>query len=128
MDEGDSASLRRTRGGAGRDLVASFSFRPTNHAFTFQVSVTQGELFDYCLQSIPEMCFNPTLPSNSRVFRVVKEGRIDEFRAMLRKGETSIRVHDEEGQGLLYVRYPLQTHFLKITDPATVCSRTAGDL
>ncbi|KAL2210407.1 hypothetical protein CC79DRAFT_1365801 [Sarocladium strictum] len=102
LDQGGSAASKRTRGGAGRDVVASFSFRPTNNAFTFRVSVTQGELFNYCLQSIPEMCFNPTMPSDSRVFRVVKEGRIDEFRAMLRDGETSTRVHDEKGRSLLY--------------------------
>ncbi|KAJ4307425.1 hypothetical protein N0V84_012746 [Fusarium piperis] len=84
------------------DVVAGLLFRPTNHEITIHVSVTQGQLFDHYVQSIPRISINPIIPRSSPVFDIVKQGRIDEFRVMLAKGKTNVRVQDERGTGLLH--------------------------
>ncbi|KAI8668636.1 Helo-like-N domain-containing protein [Fusarium keratoplasticum] len=71
------------------DVVAGLSFRPTNHALTIHISVTQGQLFDHCVQSIPRISINPIIPRGSPVFDIVRQGRIHEFRVMLAEGKTN---------------------------------------
>ncbi|KAM6527667.1 hypothetical protein FALCPG4_008717 [Fusarium falciforme] len=71
------------------DVVAGLSFRPTNHALTIHISVTQGQLFDHCVQSIPRSSINPIIPRGSPVFDIVRQGRIHEFRVMLAEGKTN---------------------------------------
>lgn len=127
LDDGETATSRAARDIPRRDVVARFSFRQKNNAFTFSVSMTQSELFNHCLQSIPEMCFNPTLRNSSPVFRIVRQGRIDELRTMLADGTISVRVHDEDGRGLLYVRGMMCCEYA-VADFDTVCYRAAANM
>ncbi|KAJ3580067.1 hypothetical protein NPX13_g492 [Xylaria arbuscula] len=53
-------------------------------------------------QSISSLAVNRVLPSGSRVFRVVREGRVQELQEMLRCGEASLRDHTEQGESLLF--------------------------
>jgi hypothetical protein len=78
-------------------------FRPTKQSSVIVVSVSQGQLFDKSIQSIPRISINPVRPSGSLVFQVVEEGRVDSFRAMLADGQASVRDRDEDGKSLLHV-------------------------
>ncbi|KAJ3575075.1 hypothetical protein NPX13_g4157 [Xylaria arbuscula] len=51
--------------------------------------------------TISRLDINRILPAASRVFEVVRENRLQEFRAMLENGEASLRDHDEFGANLL---------------------------
>jgi hypothetical protein len=88
---------------AQRDVVASFLFRPKNGKSTLTISVTQGQLLDRSMMSIPRLFVNRIIPNNSPVFRVVQEGRIEELRMMLTDNRASLRDYDERGLGLLHV-------------------------
>ena len=86
-----------------RDVVANILFRPASFPSTINISVTQGQLFDRSIQSIPRISISPILPLGSRVFTIIREGQLDELRALLDAGKASIRDHDERGDGLLHV-------------------------
>lgn len=73
----------------------------------FTVSVSQGQLFDRSIQSIPRISVSPIRPNDSLVFRLVQEGRLDDFRILLGQGKASLRDHDEQGMPLLHVRFAL---------------------
>lgn len=55
------------------------------------------------LSSISYLAINPILPLGSKVFQLVKEGRLQELREMIQNGEASLRDCDEEGSSLLFV-------------------------
>ncbi len=42
-------------------------------------------------------------PAGSPIFRLVREGRLQELRKMLQRGKASLRDHDENGRSLLFV-------------------------
>ncbi|POR38554.1 hypothetical protein TPAR_01252 [Tolypocladium paradoxum] len=84
------------------DVMANLMFRPSDSSWMFTVSVSQGQLFDRSTQSIPRISVSPILPNDSLVFRLVQEGRLDDFRILLDEGKASLRDHDEQGMPLLH--------------------------
>lgn len=70
----------------------------------FTVSVSQGQLFDRSIQSIPQISVCKILPNDSLVFSLVQKGQLNEFRLLLDQGKASLRDHDEQGMSLLHVR------------------------
>lgn len=89
------------------DTVAKLLFRPTRSSAIVEVLVTQSQLLGRSVQTIPRVAINPIIAKDSLVFQIVKQGRLDEFRTMLAEGKTSVRVHDDDGNGLLYVSYSI---------------------
>ncbi|UPK92476.1 hypothetical protein LCI18_003411 [Fusarium solani-melongenae] len=85
-----------------RDVVANIMFRPSASPWMFSVSVSQGQLFDRSIQSIPRISVCPIIPNGSPVFRLVQEGKLGEFRILLDEGKASLRDHDEQGMPLLH--------------------------
>ncbi|KAK7398438.1 hypothetical protein QQX98_012189 [Neonectria punicea] len=85
-----------------RDVVANIMFRPSASPWMFSVSVSQGQLFDRSIQSIPRISVCPIIPNGSPVFRLVQEGKLREFRILLDEGKASLRDHDEQGMPLLH--------------------------
>ncbi|EEU38837.1 uncharacterized protein NECHADRAFT_83143 [Fusarium vanettenii 77-13-4] len=85
-----------------RDVVANIMFRPSQSPWMFSVSVSQGQLFDRSIQSIPRISVCPIIPNGSPVFRLVQEGKLREFRVLLDEGKASLRDHDEQGMPLLH--------------------------
>ncbi|KAH7268836.1 hypothetical protein B0J15DRAFT_419337 [Fusarium solani] len=85
-----------------RDVVANIMFRPSQSPWMFSVSVSQGQLFDRSIQSIPRISVCPIIPNGSPVFRLVQEGNLREFRILLDEGKASLRHHDEQGMPLLH--------------------------
>ncbi|KAM0421331.1 hypothetical protein ACHAPT_010861 [Fusarium lateritium] len=77
-------------------------FRPSDSQWMFSVSVSQGQLFDRSIQSIPRISVCPIIPNGSPVFRLVQEGRLQDFRILLDEGKASLRDHDEQGMPLLH--------------------------
>ncbi|KAI1359227.1 hypothetical protein F5Y08DRAFT_86020 [Xylaria arbuscula] len=67
--------------------------------------------------TISRLDINRVLPARSKVFQVVREDRLQEFRAMLQNGEASLRDHDEFGANLLMysMRAPDVCQFLLST-------------
>ncbi|GAB1318058.1 hypothetical protein MFIFM68171_08268 [Madurella fahalii] len=76
---------------SGRSIQQGF------HATTWQYHNRQGTF-----NVIPRLFINNIIPYGSRVFTLVEEGRITEFREMLRLGQASLRDHDEFGASLLF--------------------------
>jgi hypothetical protein len=70
----------------------------------FSVSLSQGQLFDRSIQSIPRISICRIVPNDSLVFTLVKQGSLKEFMTMLQEGKASLRDHDEQGMPLLHVR------------------------
>ncbi|KAF5550069.1 hypothetical protein FNAPI_7872 [Fusarium napiforme] len=85
-----------------RDVVANIVFRPSNSPWMFSVSLSQGQLFDRSIQSIPRISVCRIVPNDSPVFTLVKQGSLKEFITMLREGKASLRDHDEQGMPLLH--------------------------
>ncbi|KAM5354570.1 hypothetical protein ACJ41O_001217 [Fusarium nematophilum] len=98
--ESEPNSSRNT--GTHRDVVANITFRPSGSPWMFAVSVSQGQLFDRSIQSIPRISICPILPNDSLVFRLVQQGQLDDFRILLNQGKASLRDHDEQGMPLLH--------------------------
>lgn len=86
-----------------RDVVANIVFRPSNSPWMFSVSLSQGQLFDRSIQSIPRISVCRIIPNDSPVFDLVKRGLLDDFRNLLQEGKASLRDHDEQGMPLLHV-------------------------
>lgn len=53
--------------------------------------------------NLPRFSVKNVLPCDSRIFTVVREGRVVELQEMLRSGEDSLRDHDEHGASLIFV-------------------------
>ncbi|KAG7404759.1 hypothetical protein LZL87_006270 [Fusarium oxysporum] len=85
-----------------RDVVANIVFRPSNSPWMFSVSLSQGQLFDRSIQSIPRISVCRIVPNDSPVFTLVKQGSLKEFIAMLQEGKANLRDHDEQGMPLLH--------------------------
>ncbi|RBR03583.1 uncharacterized protein FIESC28_11740 [Fusarium coffeatum] len=85
-----------------RDVVANIVFRPSNSPWMFSVSLSQGQLFDRSIQSIPRISVCRIIPNDSPVFDLVKRGLLDDFRSLLQEGKASLRDHDEQGMPLLH--------------------------
>ncbi|KAF5694406.1 hypothetical protein FDENT_1273 [Fusarium denticulatum] len=85
-----------------RDVVANIVFRPSNSPWMFSVSLSQGQLFDRSIQSIPRISVCRIVPNDSLVFTLVKQGSLKEFTTMLQEGKASLRDHDEQGMPLLH--------------------------
>ncbi|EMT71109.1 hypothetical protein NOF04DRAFT_13591 [Fusarium oxysporum II5] len=85
-----------------RDVVANIVFRPSNSPWMFLVSLSQGQLFDRSIQSIPRISICRIVPNDSLVFTLVKQGSLKEFMTMLQEGKASLRDHDEQGMPLLH--------------------------
>ncbi|KAK3942476.1 hypothetical protein QBC46DRAFT_447683 [Diplogelasinospora grovesii] len=64
--------------------------------------ITQYHSFHGTFTSIPRLCVNNIIPSNSPVFSIVQEGRVQDLQALLREGKASLRDHDENGRPLLF--------------------------
>ncbi|KAI0531906.1 ankyrin [Xylaria digitata] len=58
--------------------------------------------FGNAVQSISSLAVNRVLPATAPVFDVIRNGRLRELQAMLRRGEASLRDHDEYGASLLF--------------------------
>ncbi|CAG7562353.1 unnamed protein product [Fusarium equiseti] len=85
-----------------RDVVANIVFRPSNSPWMFSVSLSQGQLFDRSIQSIPRISVCRIIPNDSPVFDLVQRGLLDDFRNLLQEGKASLRDHDEQGMPLLH--------------------------
>ncbi|KAG5789072.1 hypothetical protein H9Q69_011860 [Fusarium xylarioides] len=85
-----------------RDVVANIVFRPSDSPWMFSVSLSQGQLFDRSIQSIPRISVCRIVPNDSTVFTLVKQGSLKEFITMLQEGKASLRDHDEQGMPLLH--------------------------
>ncbi|QGI69963.1 hypothetical protein CEK26_002296 [Fusarium fujikuroi] len=83
-----------------RDVVANLVFRPSSSPWMFSVSLSQGQLFDRSIQSIPRISVCHIVPNDSPVFTLVKQGSLKEFIVMLQDGKASLRDHDEQGMPL----------------------------
>lgn len=60
--------------------------------------------------TVPRLLVNNILPLGSRVFSLVRYGRVSEFQEMLRLGTASLRDQDEFGASLLFVSYYQKRH------------------
>ncbi|KAF4340085.1 hypothetical protein FBEOM_5945 [Fusarium beomiforme] len=87
---------------AFRDVVANIVFRPSKSSWLFSVSLSQGQLFDRSIQSIPRISVCRIVPNDSLVFTLVKQGSLKELMDLLHKGKASLRDHDEQGMPLLH--------------------------
>jgi hypothetical protein len=86
------------------DYTISLVFLPDNQSHHMLVaSLTQRELFAGSVSSISRLQVNRVLPSDSPVFKLVKQGKLQDLLQMLQNGEASLRDHDEHGASLLFV-------------------------
>ncbi|KAL8354273.1 hypothetical protein RB601_003907 [Gaeumannomyces tritici] len=97
--------LRTAEGREGFvDCITKLTFLPHNSSeFKILVASTlQRHMPGGAILSISRLEVNRVLPASSEVFRVVKEGRLEDFKTMLYTGSASIRDHDEYGASLLF--------------------------
>ncbi len=99
---------RSNSGSAGRaehEFAGLMSFLPKessiNKMFTF--SAYRRACLDGGFLGIIHLAVNNVLPVRSPVFKLVQQGRMDEFQEMLRDRKASLRDHDEYGASLLFV-------------------------
>ncbi|KAK0652665.1 hypothetical protein B0T16DRAFT_490474 [Cercophora newfieldiana] len=101
---------------AGREFRGTVSFFPTNPLSSLMIiaSVHQEEVRGGTYCETPRLCVNRLLPSDSRVFNLVREGRLEELQAMVSRGEASLRDRDVQGMSLLHyaTSHPATCRFL----------------
>ena len=88
------------------ELTTRVSFIPTKQQRAQQMfRITTYQTFGNTsvVSSIPMLDVNRVLPASAPVFSIVKEGRLHEFKALLRSRKASIRDYDEYGASLLHV-------------------------
>ncbi|KAI1738138.1 ankyrin [Xylaria scruposa] len=77
-------------------------------------SATQRRTEKESITPISRLTVNRVLPVGSRVFAVVRNGRLQEFQTMLQEGKATLRDHDEYGASLLfYAAYSRQVEMCK---------------
>ena len=88
------------------EIMASVSLIPALQQSTKMVTIAemQYRVGQGTFISVPRLCVNNIRPASSPVFEAVAKGRMDEFLAILRSGQASLRDHDEYGASLLMVR------------------------
>ena len=91
------------------DLETRIRFTPRleNSRQGFETILRQHVKTGGTFNTVPMLLFNNILPFGSRVFILVREGRLSEFRKMLISGKASLRDQDEGGASLLQV--PMMT-------------------
>lgn len=92
--------------GDQEEVTTSVSLIHTLSQVKRMLKLTSRQYHGYhgAFSTIPRLFVNNILPANSPVFSVVRQGRMDEFQALLREGKASLRDHDEYGASLLMVR------------------------
>lgn len=87
------------------ELITKLRFVPEigTGRMMWATTVRLEDGWDGTFSSIPRLEVNRILPSDSLVFGLIVEGELEEFHELLRKGEASLRDHDEDGNSLLYV-------------------------
>ena len=70
-------------------------------ALKLRVRQTHGD--DGIFTSIPHLSFHNILPLNATVFRVILEGRFQDFLRLLQEGKASLHDQNEDGASLLFV-------------------------
>ncbi|KAK1759805.1 hypothetical protein QBC47DRAFT_116439 [Echria macrotheca] len=102
--------------GEVEDFVANVTFVPFNYDRLHMVSacINQRGMFSGIRLQIPRLDVNRLLSSQSLVFTLVRQGRMEEFQALLASGKASLRDHDEVGAPLLFyaTRQPEMCRFL----------------
>ncbi|KAK4034294.1 hypothetical protein C8A01DRAFT_18873 [Parachaetomium inaequale] len=79
-------------------LVSGLS--PARHGI--KISTRQARDYSGVSSAIPEILVHTVPPPGSPVFAIVQQGRLQEFQALLRAGEASLRDQDEYGASLLF--------------------------
>ena len=88
------------------ELTTRVSFIPTKQQRVqqmFRITSHQSYGHSSVVSSFPMLNVNRVLPASAPVFSIVKEGRLHEFKELLRSNRASIRDHDEYGASLLHV-------------------------
>ena len=67
------------------------------------IKTRQTYTYKGVFSAIPTLWVYNVLAMDSPVFRIVREGRLKEFQALLREGKASLRDQDENGTPLLHV-------------------------
>jgi len=93
------------------------------------------EVMGFPIDCTSRLDINRIIPSESIVFHLVREGRLQELREMLQRGEASLRDHDEYGASLLFVsnsastlRLTVDMESTKLTALYEVLYSSAGDV
>ncbi|KAI6748263.1 hypothetical protein HG531_008805 [Fusarium graminearum] len=100
-DERDTTGMAK---GHLTDYNMSLTFLPNgsrNHHM-LMATITQREILAGSIASVSQLQVNRVLPSNSPVFKLVKQGKIEELCQLFQSGKASLRDHDEAGSSLLF--------------------------
>ena len=83
-----------------------------------KISIRQTHGYGGVFLSIPHLLIHNVLPASAPVFSIVREGRLDEFKALLQEGKASLRDHDEYGGSLLFVSvcFSIALHTEQLTE------------
>ncbi|KAB5567032.1 ankyrin repeat-containing domain protein [Coniochaeta sp. 2T2.1] len=90
--------------GISRETKTQITFIPKRNStrHVFQAVLHQYHDDGGSYNAIPRLWVNSIRPSDSPLFKIVEEGRLDDFREMLMTGKASLRDHDEAGAPLLF--------------------------
>ena len=101
---------------AGQEFRGTVSFFPASPLSSLMIiaSVHQEEVRGGTYCETPRLCVNRLLPSDARVFHLVREGKLEELQAMISRGEASLRDRDVQGMSLLHyaTSHPRTCRFL----------------
>ncbi|KAI9694232.1 MAG: hypothetical protein M1820_009090 [Bogoriella megaspora] len=87
-----------------RDFIANISFKPTNFSSSLNLSLHQAQILcGSTFSPAPTFSLNNTLPSNSPIFALAKEGSLQALKSLLATGKASLRDYDTDGWSLLHV-------------------------
>ncbi|KAF4445996.1 hypothetical protein F53441_10302 [Fusarium austroafricanum] len=102
--QGNDRSTAISSQGILTDYKMSMSFLPNGEGNQHMLvaSLIQREVVPGGVTSISRLQVNRVLPDDSPVFKLVKEGKLQDLLRMLQNGEASLRDHDERGASLLF--------------------------
>ncbi|KAB5582935.1 hypothetical protein GE09DRAFT_948401 [Coniochaeta sp. 2T2.1] len=86
----------------GKDFVAQISFRPKGSNSLLSISVSRGQLHHGSVSGVPRVLLSNILPEDSHVFKIARDGTVEDLMSLLAQGQASLHDHDPWGWSLLH--------------------------
>ncbi|KAK4151850.1 peroxisomal NADH pyrophosphatase NUDT12 [Chaetomidium leptoderma] len=88
--------------GSNRDFIAKVIFHPAGKKSTVVMSVNRAQLAAGSFLSIPRLAVHNVVSHDSPIFKLAKEGNIQNLLELVRTGQASLHDRDDTGSSLLH--------------------------
>lgn len=87
-----------------RDFTAKLVVRLSTTGSRLVISVNQAQFAAGSCLSIPRLAVHNVVPSHSTIFKMARQGKVQDILELVGSGQASVHDRDEDGWSLLHVR------------------------